>query len=123
MRITSTDIQAVSLLAKRVVTGCLVGGKYILAGSVASAQSSTQTPRQTVAKNTTANKRRIRQQPPLVIEDNVYEVPAMVRLNNVKLEAWQQKNLQPSVIDEAIKQHYDFMTANGLKPGSYYFDV
>lgn len=123
MRITSTDIHVISSLAKRVVTGCLVGGKYILSGHDASTQSSVEIPKEAIADTSKINKRRVRQQPRLVIEDNVYEVPAMVRLKKVKLADWQKEHLQPSVIDEAIKQHYDYMTANGLKPGSLYLYV
>lgn len=126
MRITSTDIDALLFLTKRVFTGLLVGGKYIIVGNVGSTNMSTNASADTKAvdiKRTSQSKRSVRQLPPLVINDDIYEVPAIQRLCKVNLEEWEAKNLKPCSINVLIKDHFEQLSAKGLKPSSTYFDV
>ncbi len=126
MRLTSTDIAAILLLIKRIITGILIGGKYIVVGNTNSSALVTKE----VASNEVAVKnpspRRLRQVPPLVIPDEVYEIPAITRLYKVNLEEWEAANLfeiKPTELDLMIKKHFNEMAAKGLKPSRLYWDV
>lgn len=122
MRITSADIEAILLLLKRLFTGLLIGGKYIVVGNVGSTNISAETKAVDV-KKTSLSKRRIRQLPPLVIEEDVFEIPALKRLRKVDLDAWEVENLKPYSIDSMIKEHFEQLNAKGMEPSSLYFDV
>ena len=97
MRITADDMRAIIFLIKRLMTGILIGGRYIIAGQVAVEANAAAT--KTLTTNTgsvksSVSKRRIKQRPPIVIDENVYEVPAMVRLKKINLEKWQAEKLK-----------------------------
>lgn len=123
MRLTSADIAAILLLIKRLITGIMIGGKYIIVGNV---NTSAITSKEVVVTNTSSKKRKLRQLPPLVIPDEVYEIPAITRLHKVNLEEWEAANLfeiKPTELDLMIKKHLNEMTTRGLKPSHLYWDV
>ncbi|UYZ83052.1 hypothetical protein MTZ49_10605 [Entomomonas sp. E2T0] len=122
MRITSADIEAIILLLKRLLTGLWIGSKYIAVGNVGSANISAET-KVVDVKKSSAQKRRLRQLPPLVIEDDVYEIPAIKRLRKVDLDVWEAENVKPRALDLIIKEHFKQLTEKGMKPSSVYFDV
>lgn len=128
MRLTSTDIAAILLLIKRLITGIMIGGKYIIVGNVnpsAITNKEVQS-KEVVVTNTPSKKRRLRQMPHRDIPDEVYEIPAITRLHKVNLEEWEAANLfeiKPTELDLMVKKHLNEMTTRGLKPSRLYWDV
>lgn len=49
-----------------------------------------------VELNSTSNKKRVRKlPPPEALTDNIYDIPAIVRLRHINLKDWFERNTQP----------------------------
>lgn len=122
MRITSNDVQTLMLLVKRFMLAIMMGVRYVAVGNAAALNEITLGSDQ-VEKKPMLSKRRVKQFSPVVINQDIYDIPAMVRLRKVKLDEWQDENLKPIALDKMLKEHYEQLTAKGLKPSNLYLDV